>query len=103
MDAPYRLPVGGVLRSGQNELIVEVTNTWVNRLIGDARLPEHFDGYRLETYRNGNLVELQMPAWYSTNQPPPPGPRQTFTTAPFYDAEDELQKSGLLGEVWVGW
>jgi hypothetical protein len=27
------------LRDGLNELIVEVTNTWYNRLVGDAALP----------------------------------------------------------------
>jgi hypothetical protein len=37
---PYRFDLGtlpGLLRPGQNQLEVEVTNLWVNRLIGDAQ------------------------------------------------------------------
>lgn len=37
--APFAVDAGGALREGPNELVVEVTNTWFNRLAGDARLP----------------------------------------------------------------
>jgi len=36
---PYVCDVAGVVRSGKNELKVEITNLWANRLVGDARLP----------------------------------------------------------------
>jgi hypothetical protein len=36
---PFTLNTGNALRDGENELTVEVTNTWYNRLVGDARLP----------------------------------------------------------------
>lgn len=35
--APYKLDVTGMMREGENELEIHVTNLWVNRLIGDAR------------------------------------------------------------------
>ncbi len=38
--APYRIDISKFLRSGQNRLAINVSNTWANRLIGDQRLPE---------------------------------------------------------------
>lgn len=37
---PFRTEVTHALRQGQNQLEIEVTNTWANRLIGDRQLPE---------------------------------------------------------------
>ncbi len=37
--APYRIPVGNALISGENILEIEVVNTWRNRLVKDASLP----------------------------------------------------------------
>lgn len=38
--APYRVDISHALREGMNDLKIEVTNTWANRLIGDQFLPE---------------------------------------------------------------
>ena len=37
---PYRCELTEALREGDNELVVEVTSTWFNRLVYDARQPE---------------------------------------------------------------
>ncbi len=37
--APWRAEITGALKSGKNQLEIEVVNLWPNRLIGDAGLP----------------------------------------------------------------
>jgi hypothetical protein len=37
---PHQLDISDLVREGKNELKIEVVNTWVNRIIGDMRLPE---------------------------------------------------------------
>ena len=36
---PYAYDVTGLVRSGKNELKIEIVNLWANRLVGDAKLP----------------------------------------------------------------
>ena len=43
--APWQADLSGFVRPGENVLEVDVTNLWVNRLIGDARLPAIAGGY----------------------------------------------------------
>jgi hypothetical protein len=37
---PYRIEITSALKHGQNKLVIHVTNTWTNRLIGDLLMPE---------------------------------------------------------------
>lgn len=37
---PFRVSVAGVLRRGNNDLEIEVVNTWRNRLVGDRGKPQ---------------------------------------------------------------
>jgi hypothetical protein len=38
---PYRVNISKAVKSGENKLIIKVTNTWANRLMGDHALPEN--------------------------------------------------------------
>jgi hypothetical protein len=50
---PYRLDVTKAARTGRNRLEVEVANTWSNRLVGDARLPQNGRYCRTNITRTG--------------------------------------------------
>jgi hypothetical protein len=36
---PYRIEITKAAKTGPNKLEIEITNTWANRLVGDAQLP----------------------------------------------------------------
>lgn len=38
---PYRVDISKAVKKGSNQISIEVSNTWANRLIGDERLPEN--------------------------------------------------------------
>jgi len=54
---PYRLDVSSCIRPGKNEISVEITNTWNNRLVGDAGLPPE----RQKTSASYNKLTPQSP------------------------------------------
>lgn len=65
---PFKLTLNNSdLKPGENLMEIKVTNTWVNRLIGDAQKK--------------------------------PEEKITFTTMPFYQGNEPLLPSGLLGPV----
>lgn len=94
--APHQINISKDLKVGPNSISITVVNLWVNRLIGDAGLPD-LDGFVPADW----LPQTQMQQWYSNNEPPNLGQRVTFTTAEFYKATDELVPSGLIGPVSI--
>ncbi|WP_298878685.1 glycosyl hydrolase [uncultured Polaribacter sp.] len=104
--APFNLDVTSALKEGNNDLVVEVTNQWTNRLIGDEKLPNQtgYDvrrgkiGFGPSNFR-GDMVK--MPKWFRNNEPLPEGPRTTFSAYSFQKATDKLLPSGLLGPVTI--
>ncbi|MDR3183737.1 MAG: hypothetical protein LBT89_12615, partial [Planctomycetaceae bacterium] len=79
------------LRSGNNTIEISVTNLWVNRLIGDAFLPDV-----PERQANGTLNA--WPQWLLEGKSDPSG-RQTFCMWNLWKKEDKPVASGLLGPV----
>ena len=50
---PYQLDIAHCIKPGQNQLVVEVANTWSNRLVGDALLPAEQRIGRTNVTRSG--------------------------------------------------
>jgi hypothetical protein len=103
---PWRVRVpAGLLKSKGNALEIKVTNTWVNRLIGDEQEPD--DCEWSEPYPNPAFSRtnpntrslLKEPQWLADNTPRPSKGRRTFVTYKHLTANDALQESGLLGPV----
>jgi hypothetical protein len=69
-SAPFRFDLTPYLKVGINDLKVEVVNMWVNRLIGDGKLPDN------ERVTRTNINKFDAP-----------------------DAEKYLRVSGLMGPV----
>jgi hypothetical protein len=69
-SAPFRFDLTPYLKLGTNNLKVEVVNMWVNRLIGDGKLPEN------ERITKTNVNKFNSP-----------------------DAEQYIRVSGLMGPV----
>jgi hypothetical protein len=88
---PYRVEVTDAAKIGENTLEVQVTNLWVNRMIGDENLPE-------DSSRNPDGTLKEWPQWLQEGKPSPTG-RTTFTSWRLWKAGDPLQPSGLIGPV----
>jgi hypothetical protein len=94
---PFHVDITKALKTGENQLEIKITNQWSNKLIGDERFPTSYEPFELE----GNYPKNTMQDWYVNNEPLPAGKRSTFCTASFYNADDELMPSGLLGSVQI--
>jgi len=88
---PFRVEVSNALRAGKNTLEIDVTNLWVNRLIGDEQYPDDCE------WNESYLV--RWPEWLINGKPRPATDRVTFTTWKHWNAEDTLLPSGLIGPV----
>ena len=89
--APFCVEITEAVKSGENRLEVQVTNLWVNRMIGDEQLPEDSD-------RDEAAVVKSWPKWLEEGQPSPTG-RITFASFRMWNKNSPLQDSGLLGPV----
>jgi hypothetical protein len=95
---PYRTEITPFLKAGENTLRIYVTNTWVNRLIGDEQYPEDFEW----TDKNQGLRAMKgLPEWFIKGRPRPVKERRTFTPWYYFSKDSPLSPAGLLGPVTI--
>ena len=98
--APWRVAVpSGVLKPFGNQLEIEVTNCWVNRLVGDEQEPP--DCEWLPGFQGHGGYLKKFPAWFVNGGERPSKGRYTFTTWNYFTKDSKLKPSGLLGPVRV--
>ena len=90
---PYAIDLSGKLKPGANKLVLQVTNLWANRLIGDEQFPDDL------TWDKRNLKEI--PVWLDDISKRPEPRRKTFTTYKFFNKDSALLPSGLIGPVFL--
>lgn len=95
---PYQLNISSFLKNGDNTIEIQVTNRWINRLIGDEFIETDLK-YDISNnkFTTGKLIEL--PLWLGNPGVKRTGQRYTFTTWKHYSNKNSLVNSGLLGPV----
>ena len=98
---PYTADITGLLKVGDNELEIVVTNNWANQLIGDEQEPRDFEVGNNVDFGAGSFgCQLaSYPEWFIKNQPRPSQGRMTFTTWFYFTKDSALQPAGLVGPV----
>ena len=98
---PFKKEVSEALKSGSNTLEIDVTNLWINRLIGDEQYPNdcEYSEKDMDWYTNRALTA--WPEWLSSGKERPVKERVTFTSWKHWDKDDELLPSGLIGPVTI--
>jgi hypothetical protein len=109
--APFRVDITDAMRPGANDVSVAVTSLWPNRMIGDAQHPDPYP--RVDTEwpigerfaADGSKTEVMarklvtLPDWYREGKAKPNDGRVTFSTWTFFQKDEPLLDSGLLGPV----
>ena len=98
--APWKIKIpSALLKPTGNLLVIEVTNVWANRLIGDEQEPA--DCEWIPGYISGGNSLKEFPDWFLNKQPRPSKGRYCFTTWNYFTKDSPLISSGLLGPVRV--
>jgi hypothetical protein len=103
--SPFIADVTDALVNGENEIVVKVTNQWINRLIGDAQGEDVYrysvggGGGPFASLSRGAIEEL--PDWYQKGLPKPDDGKIAFSTWKHYHKDSPLVSSGLIGPVRI--
>ena len=96
--APWSVRIPrGLLKAAGNQLTIEITNVWANRLIGDEQQPPDCE-WLPGDMGNGGFLK-RFPEWFVKGEPRPSKGRFCFTTWNYFTKDSPLVPSGLLGPV----
>ncbi len=103
---PFEVDITQLLVHGKNRIEVDVTNMWVNRLVGDEQEPDDIVwGEPVEMGGNvkGSVGRFmaEIPQWLADGSPRPSQNRQPVVTFKYFEKDYPLLPSGLIGPVTV--
>lgn len=103
---PFTIDITEALLRGDNLLKVDVTNLWVNRMVGDEQEPDDVEwsepvafGAAPNSPTIGRFMK-EVPEWLSQGQPRP-SKRKAVVSFKFFEKDTPLLRSGLIGPVML--
>lgn len=103
--SPFVADVTAQLHKGENLIEIDVTNLWVNRMIGDEQEEDDVEWSDLFRYEHapgspamGRFMK-SVPEWLSKGLQRPSKNRKAVISFKFYEKDAPLLTSGLLGPV----
>ena len=101
---PFTIDITEALRGGDNTLEIDVTNLWVNRMVGDEQEPDDVEwsepvafGAAPHSPTVGRFMK-EVPEWLSQRQPRPTR-RRAVVSFKFFEKDTPLLRSGMMGPV----
>lgn len=103
--SPFICNISEYVRKGNNEIEIDVTNLWPNRMIGDEHEPDDLEWSEPEVYgfapgspEIGRFL-LNNPEWLRLGLPRPSKGRKTVGCFKYFRADSPLLPSGIFGPV----
>ncbi len=103
--SPFICNISEYVRKGRNEIEIDVTNLWPNRMIGDEHEPDDLEWSDPEVYgfapgapEIGRFL-LNNPEWLRLGLPRPSKGRKTVGCFKYFRADSPLLPSGIFGPV----
>ena len=95
---PYSADITEFLKAGTNELEIDVTNNWQNRMIGDELLKQDTK-YNMKgsKFTIGRLAEF--PEWYGDAKKTAARERKTWAIWKHFDGTEKTRDAGLIGPI----
>lgn len=101
---PFTIDITDELLGGENTLEIDVTNLWVNRMIGDEHEPDDVEwsepflfGASSHAQAIGRSMKA-VPQWLSQGLPRPTK-RKAVVSFKFFEKDSPLLRSGMMGPV----
>lgn len=103
--SPFTIDITEALHKGQNTIEIDVTNLWVNRMVGDEFEPddvEWSEPKRFGDAPNSPIVGRSMkrvPDWLKNALPRPSKNRKAVVSFKYFNKDTPLLPSGMMGPV----